>query len=152
MARVTVAELQQHIVDIEADLAMRLEAQAARLDRIETDIAIIKEHLATRMWSAGRDSDPGAPCGPLRVDPQFVADRLGLTPHESRVAVLLAEGRSLGEIAEVMGNKTSTTRWFLRQIFRKLNISRQAQLVQAVLLEVCGKNDDPELDAQTPGP
>ena len=68
-----------------------------------------------------------------RLDPALVAAGLGLTPMESRVAVLLTEGKSLREVAAATGRKESTIRWHLRQIFAKHGIARQAELVRLVL-------------------
>ena len=68
-----------------------------------------------------------------RIDPALVAGGLGLTPMESRVAVLLAEGKSLREVAAATGRKETTIRWHLRQIFAKHGIARQAELVRLVL-------------------
>ena len=68
-----------------------------------------------------------------RFDPALVAAGLGLTPMESRVAVLLAEGKSLREVAAATGRKATTIRWHLRQIFAKHGIARQAELVRLVL-------------------
>ena len=68
-----------------------------------------------------------------RIDPALVAAGLGLTPMESRVAVLLTEGKSLREVAAVTGRKATTIRWHLRQIFAKRGIARQAELVRLVL-------------------
>ena len=86
--------------------------------------------------------------GRLGIDPPFVAERLGLTPAESRVVVALAEGRSVREIAAALGLKESTVRWFLRQIHRKLDISRQAQLVRAVLMLPRESGDETDADAE----
>ena len=68
-----------------------------------------------------------------RLDPALVAAGLGLTPTESRVAVLLTEGKSLREVAAATGCKETTIRWHLRQIFAKRGIARQAELVRLVL-------------------
>ena len=68
-----------------------------------------------------------------RVDPGSVAVVLGLTPTESEVAVLLAEGRSVRDVAEAMGRSYGTVRWHMKHIFTKLGISRQVELVRAVL-------------------
>lgn len=70
---------------------------------------------------------------PARVDPEFVGAVLGLTPAESRVAVLLAEGRTVRDIAASTGRTEKTVRWHVRQIFEKRGISRQADLVRQVL-------------------
>ena len=66
-----------------------------------------------------------------RVDPALVAAGLGLTTMETRVSVLLAQGRDIREIAATTGRRETTIRWHLRQIFSKHGISRQAQLVHA---------------------
>ena len=52
---------------------------------------------------------------------------------DSRVAVLLTEGKSLREVAAATGCKETTIRWHLRQIFAKRGIARQAELVRLVL-------------------
>ena len=72
------------------------------------------------------------PASRPRIDPALAAAVLGLTRMESRVAVLLAEGKSLRDIAEATGRKVGTIRWHRTQIFRKHGLSRQAELVQLV--------------------
>ena len=67
------------------------------------------------------------------IEPDTVAATLGLTPSESRVATLLAEGRSVRDIASATGRRESSIRWHIKQIYRKLGISRQAELVRLVL-------------------
>ena len=68
-----------------------------------------------------------------RVDPGLVATTLGLTPAEGRVAVWLAEGRSVGEMAAATGRTKGAVYWHLKQIYQKLPVSRQADLVRLVL-------------------
>ena len=68
-----------------------------------------------------------------RIDPNLVATTLGLTPAESRIAVWLTEGRTVREIATATGRQESSIHWHLRQMYRKLDISRQAGLVRLVL-------------------
>ena len=68
-----------------------------------------------------------------RIDRDLVAATLGLTPAESRVAVGLAEGRSVREMAEAAGHTRGAIYWHLKQIYQKLPISRQADLVRVVL-------------------
>ena len=68
-----------------------------------------------------------------RIDADLVASALGLTPTESYVAVMLATGYTLREVAVRMRLKESTVRWHLKHIFTKQHISRQADLVRLVL-------------------
>ena len=68
-----------------------------------------------------------------RIDPGLVARTLGLTPMESRVAVWLAEGKSVREMAEATGHTAGSIYWQLKQIYQKHPISRQAELVRLVL-------------------
>ncbi len=67
------------------------------------------------------------------VDRELVASALGLTPAESQVAVWLAEGRSVREMAEATGNTKDAVYWHRKSIYKKLAVSRQADLVRLVL-------------------
>ena len=73
------------------------------------------------------------PGRPPRIDPSLVAATLGLTPRESQVAVRVAEGWTVREIAVATGRTDKTIRWHLQQIYHKQGISRQADLVRLVL-------------------
>ena len=68
-----------------------------------------------------------------RVNPDLVATTLQLTRAETRVAVRLAEGKSVRDIAEATGHAERTIYWHLRRIYRKQSISRQVDLVRLVL-------------------
>ena len=73
------------------------------------------------------------PGRPHRISPEWVATALGLTPAESRVAVWLAEGKSVQEMVEATGHTRDAIYWLLKQIYQKRHISRQADLVRLVL-------------------
>ena len=62
-----------------------------------------------------------------------MAATLGLTPTESHVAVWLAEGKNVRQMAEATGHTTGSIYWRLMQVYRKQSISRQADLVRLVL-------------------
>ena len=66
------------------------------------------------------------------IDPERLGDLLGLTPAESRVAVLLAQGRSIGEVAAETGRSRTTVKWHIRHIYAKHGLSRQAELMRLV--------------------
>ncbi|MYJ72510.1 MAG: helix-turn-helix transcriptional regulator, partial [Rhodospirillaceae bacterium] len=70
---------------------------------------------------------------PKGIDPALVAAALGLTPAESRIAVLLAEGNTVRDIAAATGRSEKTVRWHVQQMFEKRGISRQTDLVRQVL-------------------
>ena len=79
-----------------------------------------------------------------RVDPGLVATTLGLTPGESQVAVWLAEGKNVRDMAEATGHTESAIYWHLKEIYRKQSISRQVDLVRLVLsLAEFGDRSDP---------
>lgn len=69
----------------------------------------------------------------VTIDPNLVRVAMGLTPAQSRVAAMLADGRTLREIAAATGRTEGTVRWHLKQIFRRLGIRRQTELVRRVL-------------------
>ena len=68
-----------------------------------------------------------------RIDPAVVARTLRLTPAESHVAVGLAEGKSVHDIARETELTEGAIYWHLKQIYQKLPISRQVDLVRLVL-------------------
>ena len=68
-----------------------------------------------------------------RIDPALVSALFGLTPAESQIAVLLAQNRTIGDIAHATGRGEGTVRWHVKQAFGKLGISRQVELVRLVL-------------------
>ena len=73
------------------------------------------------------------PASRPNVDAGLVAETFGLTRAESEVAALLAEGSTVREIAKATFRAESTVRWLVKQIYPKLGISRQADLVRIVL-------------------
>lgn len=73
------------------------------------------------------------PAREWRIDAEHVASTLGLTPTESSIAVMLANGSSRREIAAAMRRQVATIDWHLKHIYGKHRISRQADLVRLVL-------------------
>jgi len=71
-----------------------------------------------------------------RIDRRVLTESLGLTPAESEVAALLAEGLSVSDIVKRRGPSEYTVRWHVKQSLRKLGVSRQMDLVRIV--EACG--------------
>ena len=69
----------------------------------------------------------------VRIDRGLVAAILGLTPSETEVAVLLAEGHTVRDIARATDRRESTVRWHIKHIFNKHGFNRQLELVQLVL-------------------
>lgn len=101
----------------------RLVLHVSPLDDGDTNIR------ARRVAALVLIADPGSR---TRIDPELVAAALGLTPVESRVAVSLAEGRTVRDIARAMGRTENTIRWHMKNMFSKHHISRQFELVQQV--------------------
>ena len=75
----------------------------------------------------------GEPGRQRRINPDLVARTLELKPVESQVAVWLAEGKTVREIAEATGHTEGAIYWHLNQIYQKQSISRQVDLVRLVL-------------------
>ncbi|WP_420448713.1 helix-turn-helix transcriptional regulator [Candidatus Palauibacter sp.] len=73
------------------------------------------------------------PAGRASVDPGLVQAALGLTAAESRLAVALAAGDTLQDIARASGGAEATGRRLLEEILRKQGISREMDLVRRVL-------------------
>jgi DNA-binding CsgD family transcriptional regulator len=66
------------------------------------------------------------------IDRDLLAGMFELTPAESRVAALLGEGLTPGQIAQKLGVALGTVRTQLKSIFSKTSTSRQADLVRLV--------------------
>ena len=67
------------------------------------------------------------------INPDLVATTLELTPAETQVAVWLAEGQSVRDMADATGHSKAAIYWHLQRIYQKHSISRQADLVRLVL-------------------
>lgn len=77
------------------------------------------------------------PASRAKIDPEMAETALGLSPSESRVAVALAAGLGVPEIARATDRTEATVRWHMKRIFRRLGIRRQTELVRRILsLEV----------------
>ncbi|MBP0447120.1 response regulator [Roseomonas sp. SSH11] len=68
-----------------------------------------------------------------QLAPDVIAGLYGLTPAETRLAVALTQGQRLEEIAEAFGLSRSTLAYTLRNLFRKTETDRQADLVRLFL-------------------
>ena len=73
------------------------------------------------------------PADRVRIDPALVQTVLGLSAAETDVAVLLAQGRTLRQIAHTTGRGYNTVRTHLTHTFSKLGVSRQFEVAQLVL-------------------
>ena len=73
------------------------------------------------------------PSRQMRLDAGLVGEALGLTPAESEIAVMLAEGRTVRDIAEGTGRKPGTVHDLIKRAHKRLGIARQVDLVRLVL-------------------
>lgn len=68
-----------------------------------------------------------------RLDPALVAATLGLTLVESQIAVGVAEGQTVRDLAGALGYTERSVRWYLHQIYHKHGLAGQVDLVRLVL-------------------
>ncbi|WP_421620790.1 helix-turn-helix transcriptional regulator [Alkalilimnicola ehrlichii] len=73
------------------------------------------------------------PAQTRQVDQGLLAELHGLTEAEARVAAELVTGASPGQVAELLGVTDHTVRTQLKAVFRKMRVSRQADLVRVVV-------------------
>ena len=73
------------------------------------------------------------PADRMRIDPERVREALGLTQAESQIAVLLAQGMTIDEVAVRTGRKRTTVKWHIQHIYAKHGLSRQVELVHLVI-------------------
>ena len=73
------------------------------------------------------------PASRPRIDPTLVAEALDLTPSQSEVAVMLAAGHGIQDIALATGRQPSTVRTLVKQIHRRQGVTSRAEVVRLVL-------------------
>jgi DNA-binding CsgD family transcriptional regulator len=78
-----------------------------------------------------RPSRQSARTSDLRAE--RLRERYALTAQETRVAILIADGATVKEIAAALDVTVFTVRAHLRAIFVKAGVGRQAALVRVVL-------------------
>lgn len=64
--------------------------------------------------------------------PQRLRIKFGLTHREAALALLLARGLTMGQAAQELGVTEQTSRAYLKQVFQKAGVNRQADLVRQV--------------------
>jgi DNA-binding CsgD family transcriptional regulator/PAS domain-containing protein len=70
-----------------------------------------------------------------------LGELFGLSPAESRLAIALAQGRKLPEIAAEAGVKITTLRTQLQSIYRKVGVERQSDLLLTLSHGFPGRTD-----------
>lgn len=101
------------------------------------------EHLIVAILPAEQPADePGSVAALLILlkpdgEPEKIAAPVckifGLSGVETRLACQLVTGRSLAEACDTMRIRETTGRGYLKQIFAKTNVNRQAELVRVLL-------------------
>jgi len=111
-------------------------AQALRLQRPSGNgpLPVLVTALPEMRWAQPNRpaaavfvGDPGQE---LETDPGRLRHWYNLTGAEARVAALLAQGRTVEEVAELLGVQPNTVRVQLREVFAKTGTTRQAELVR----------------------
>jgi DNA-binding CsgD family transcriptional regulator len=67
------------------------------------------------------------------TSPDALRQLYALTPVEARVAIAVADGRRVAEIAATLRMTPSTVRWYIKQARAKLGVTTQAQMVRVVM-------------------
>lgn len=97
-----------------------------------TDLGLDRPGAAAFIADATRNTNPSE---------DAVMRMLNLTAAEAKVACLLVTGLSVEEVAQRLGNKSSTIRAHLKSIFGKTDTGRQSELVGIILRGVAASND-----------
>lgn len=67
-----------------------------------------------------------------RPDAELIQEFFGLTPTEARIAVCLAEGRELEEVAAECRYTRETVKWYSKQILARTGCRNRAELVRLI--------------------
>lgn len=71
-------------------------------------------------------------CTPAAISGKLIAEIFGLTKSESAVAAILASGAPVSDITATLHLTESTVRSYIKQIYAKMGINRQAELIAIV--------------------
>ena len=93
---------------------------------------VSRQETDLRVWPVTAFMLVVDPTSHTHIDPAVAAATLDLTAMESRVAVLLAEGMNVREVAAATGRKESTIRSHVKHMFRQAWPVAQADLVRLV--------------------
>ncbi len=110
-----------------------------RISRMRTCSLLIAVVPSEKPAADGAVNDPAAlimisdPDRPLHESVRTVCQLYRLTPAETRLTEHLIDGFTLAEIAEIMNLKPSTIRVYLKQVFAKTGVKRQAMLIRLFL-------------------
>lgn len=114
------------------------ESVALSIERAESDIPL--RLVVMPLDETGRTlifiTDPARRS---ELSPALIGQMFGLTPSEARLTAELCGGADLGDAAEACGIRKATARSYLKQIFLKVGVSRQAELVQMVLAPLAAR-------------
>ena len=115
-------------------LSMELYVEATPFDRaIEAGTRVL-DRASEEFIALFRRRFAATPPPPM-PSVELLRERIGLTPMEARIALLLAEGLDLKDIARDQSISVHTVRSHLRAIYSKTGANSQARLVSLVLLE-----------------
>ncbi|MCA9616223.1 MAG: helix-turn-helix transcriptional regulator [Myxococcales bacterium] len=115
---------------LESTTARRAWARRSGAFRLNPHVAVVLRPLSSPTWpqvvARGYLADTSRRQAGLR---SVLRSLFGLTIVESRVAELAMEGAATDELAQRLGIARGTAQVHLRNIFRKVGVHRQAELV-----------------------
>lgn len=100
-----------------------------------TSLVIATNDGFWRDWGDARPNEQGGP-GLFRASCESIARSKGLTPREKEVFALLARGRSMSVIADILVVSKDTVKTHSRNIYQKLGIHSQQELIDSVESEI----------------
>jgi DNA-binding CsgD family transcriptional regulator/PAS domain-containing protein len=112
-----------------AETGPRLSVLMRRVRQAQQDPSGAMPAVILYLREQGRDAP---------VKTEVVSSLFGLTATEARLAVMLAGGMSLRDIAEALGLTEQTARTYCKRIFAKTDTARQADLVRLILTSLAG--------------
>jgi len=124
------------LIEVTIDRAEAAEARAISVSRglEERALSVVVAPLV-----AGPGAEPVAvllindPDNQVLPSVETICRLFELTDAEAKLALALAEGQRIEEAAEVLGITLSSARTYLKRIFGKTGVTRQAELVRLVM-------------------
>lgn len=118
-----------------------VEAMRVKRDAGLLDLGLVLRPVPASAWSEGKAVPAVAifisdPDDTAEAPVPAISKLFGFTPTEATLAILLAKGLSLDEVAEHLRVSRNTVRTHLRSVFAKTGVSRQSLLIRLILQSV----------------
>lgn len=123
LSRILAGDSEEELLGIDTEDGRRIELLIYRISEATEPAWAHATRAIVYLRAEGRETLPS---------PQRIATLFGLSRREAALALLLTRGQTLAQAAQDLGIAVMTARSYLRQVFRKTGVARQADLIRQI--------------------